>query len=131
MYLRFVVSDIDEDSLKELGVFQAVYTLRDRGELFPYEEKQHDAIDAWFNQNLKKPTRFTSSKPPFYRKKSKTISWFKDTARDHLDQVRRLVDILRNDDVVVRMLKTERVGYIVYEEDDYQIVGEPFGGERQ
>jgi hypothetical protein len=129
MYLRFVVSEIDEDSLKELGVFHAVGNLRRAGKLHPHEEEQHDLIREWFNDNLSKPTRFTASKPPFYRKKSKAISWFKDTANEHLDRVRVLVAILQDHGVSVRMIKVHRVGYVIYE-DKYQIVAEPFGGER-
>jgi len=129
MYLRFVVSEIDEDSLKGLGVFHAVGDLRRAGKLHPHEEEQHDLIREWFNENLNKPTRFTASKPPFYRKKSKAISWFKHTAHEHLDRVRVLVAILQEHGVSVRMIKTHRVGYVVYE-DKYQIVAEPFGGEQ-
>ncbi len=125
MYLRFVVADIDEDSEKELGVFLAVGYLRDDGKLYAYEEEQYDLIRQWFNENLEKPTRFTASKPPFYRKKNKAISWFKDSAGEHLSRVRSLVAILQSHGIQVRMLKTERVGYIVYE-DEYQVVAESF-----
>src|SRR5947207_366133 len=129
MYLRFVVPDIAEDSGRELGVFHAVKNLREEGKLCPHEEDEHDLIRAWFNENLEKPTRFTASKPPYYRKKSKAISWFKDTAREHLSRVRSLVVILQNHGVLVQTLTTGRVGYIVYE-DAFQIVAEPFAGER-
>ncbi|SRR6266478_39764 len=125
MYLRFVIGDIDEDSQVEVGVFHAVNNLREEGNLYPYEEEQHDLIRQWFNENLEKPTRFTVSKPPFYRKKNKAISWFKDSANEHLAQVRSLVAILQNHGVPVRMLTTEHIGYVVYE-DEYQIVAEPF-----
>jgi hypothetical protein len=127
MYLRFVVADIHPDSQREVGVFQAVGYLRDDGKLHPHEQQQHDVILKWFDENLKEPTRFTTSKAPFYRKKRKAISWFKDTAHEHLAQVRSLVAILENHEVSVRMLKAERVGYIVYE-DEIQIVAEPFAG---
>ena len=129
MYLRFVVAEIDEDSEKELGVFHAVWNLRTRGKLFQYEEDEHDLIREWFSANLQKPTRFTASKPPFYRKKSKAISWFKDSADEHLSRIRSLVAILQNHGIAVQMLRTDRVGYIVYE-DEYQIVAEPFAGEQ-
>jgi hypothetical protein len=125
VYVRFVVADIDKDSDKELGVFHAVRTLRDSGELYQHEEAQHDQIRQWFNDNLEKPTRFTASKPPFYRKQSKAISWFKDSAHEHIARVRDLVAILQQHGVSVRMLTTDRVGYVVYE-DQYQIVAEPF-----
>ena len=125
MYLRFVVADIDEDSERALGVFHAVWNLRDAGKLYPHDEEQHDSIRWWFDDNLEKPTRFTASKPPFYRKKSKAISWFKDSATEHLARVRELVAILETYGVPVRMLKARRVGYVVYE-DEHQVVAEPF-----
>jgi hypothetical protein len=125
MYLRFVVADIDEDSERALGVFHAVRYLRDAGKLYAYEEDQHDMVRWWFNENLEKPTRFTASKPPFYRKKNKAICWFKHTASEHLARVRELAAILDNHGVPVRTIKAKRVGYVVYE-DEYQIVAEPF-----
>jgi len=125
MYLRFVVADIDEDSERALGVFHAVRYLRDAGKLYAYEEDQHDMVRWWFNENLEKPTRFTASKPPFYRKQNKAISWFKHTASEHLARVRELAAILDDHGVPVRTLKAKRVGYVVYE-DEYQIVAEPF-----
>jgi len=129
MYLRFVVAELDEDSNMELGVFHAIRNLRDEGKLLDFEEEQHDLIREWFNEHLGKPTRFTASKPPFYRKKNKAISWFKDTAHEHLAQIRGLVAILKSHGVPVRAIKAKRVGYIVYE-DEFQIVAEPFSGEK-
>jgi hypothetical protein len=70
-----------------------------------------------------------SPKPPFYRKKSRAISWFKDTAHEHITRVRTLAEILKNHGVSVQMLKTDRVGYVVYE-DEFQIVAERFAGEQ-
>jgi hypothetical protein len=128
MYSRFVVSELDEDSNKELGVFHAIGHLRATGKLHSYEEIHHDQIRQWFNENLKRPTRFTASKGPFYRKQKKAISWFKDSAEEQLSRVRGLVAILRNQGVIVHMLKTDRVGYVVYE-DEYQIVAESFRGD--
>jgi hypothetical protein len=129
MYLRFVVPEIHEDSGRELGVFHAVAKLQKQGKLSQHEEDEHDSIRAWFNAHLERPTRFTASKPPFYRKQNKAISWFKESAREHLSRVRSLVAILENHDVPVRMVKSERVGYIVYE-DEFQIVAEPFSDTR-
>ena len=40
-------------------------------------------------------------------------------------RVRELVAILETNGVPVRMLKAQRVGYVVYE-DKYQVVAEPF-----
>jgi hypothetical protein len=55
----------------------------------------------------------------------RTLSWFKDTAFDHIAKIRELVAILENHGAYVRMLKAKRVGYVVYE-DEFQIVAEPF-----
>jgi hypothetical protein len=128
LYLRFVVDDVDGDSQKPLGVFQAIHNLRSKGILSDYECVQDDEIGRWFDSNLPKPTRFTSSKPPFHNKKSKAISWFKHTAEKHISQIRSLAAILQNHGVFVHMLKAERVGYVVYE-DEFQVVAEPFPGE--
>jgi hypothetical protein len=125
MYLRFVVAEIDQDSERALGVFHALWNLRDRGMLFSYERDQHDMVRRWFNSNLEAPTRFTAAKAPFYRKKSRALCWFKDTAVEHIAQIRELVAILENHEVYVRTLKTNRVGYVVYE-DEYQIAAQPF-----
>jgi hypothetical protein len=107
------------------SVFHAVWNLQDAGKLYPHDEEQHDSIRWWFDDNLETPTRFTASKPPFYRKKSKAISWFKDSATEHLARMRELVAILETHGVPVRMLKAYRVGYVVYE-DEHQLVAEPF-----
>jgi hypothetical protein len=127
-YLRFIVPEIHENSAKELGVFHAVLRLREEGKLHQHEEELHDVTRQWFNENLEKSTRFTASKPLFYRNPNKAISWFKDSATDHLAHIRDLVAILQNHGISVRMLKTDRVGYVVYE-DEYQIVAEPFADE--
>jgi hypothetical protein len=125
MYLRFVVAKKDQESAKELGILHAFSYLRGDGELYPYEEEQHDLIRRWFNEHLQTPTRFTASKAPFYRKPRRAICWFKDSAREHLDWAWWMVVILENHQIPVQMLKAERVGYVVYE-DEYQIVAEPF-----
>jgi len=128
LYLRFVVDDVDDDSQKPLGVFQAIHNLRSKGVLSDYECVQDDEIGRWFDKNLPKPTRFTASKPPYYRKQNKAISWFKHTAQEHISQIRSLAAILQNHGIFVHMLKTDRVGYAVYE-DEFQVVAEPFAGE--
>ena len=124
-YIRFVVPDIHRSSQKELGVFHAVLRLREEGKLDAHEEELHDSTRRWFNEHLERPTRFTASRPPHYRKPNKAISWFKDTATAHISRIRDLVAILENRGIAVQMLKTDRVGYVVYE-DEFQIVAEPF-----
>jgi hypothetical protein len=83
-------------------------------------KKRHDSIIQWFDEHLEKSTRFTASKPPYYRKKDAAISWFKDTCARTSRRVRELAFILEQHNVSVRMLKSNRVGYVVYE-DEFQL----------
>jgi len=125
MYLRFVVPKIDEDSERMVGVFHALWDLRCRGFLYPHEEEEHDCLRWWFSRYLEKPTRFTAAKRPYYGKKKRAICWFKDSAQSHIWQMWGMVAILEEHGVPVRMLREERVGYVVYE-DQYQVAAQPF-----
>ena len=125
MYIRFITGEIHDKSLYEVGVFQAAYRLRKHGNLPDYEETRLRELLDWFNINLKKPDRFTKSKPPFYRKENRAISWFKATSTEHIANLREIVSILNHHDVHTEMIQTERPGYIVYE-DAHQVVAEPF-----
>jgi hypothetical protein len=125
MYIRFITGEIDDASLKESGVLQAAYRLWRHGNLPEFEETRLRGLLDWFNSNLKKPSRFTTSKPPYYRKQNRAISWFKDSAIEHIANLRQIVSILDNHDIHTEMIQTERPGYIVYE-DAHQVVAEPF-----
>jgi hypothetical protein len=125
VFVRFAVGQIHDNSQRGLGVFQALYRLRDEGKLYPYEEEHLRKVSEWFNNHLERPKRFTTAKPPYYRKQSKAISWFKDTAHEHIARIREMVAILEDHGVSVKMIKAERVGYVVYE-DEHQVVAEPF-----
>ena len=125
MFLRFVTAELHDESHQELGIFHAAGKLRDSGSLSPSEETLLQEIRDWFNINLEKPNRFTSSKPPYYRKRQNGISWFKDSAGKHIGKMQEMVAMLKHHDVPVRMIKTKRPGYVVYE-DEFQIVAVPF-----
>ena|ERR1700690_1257648 len=125
MFLRFVTTDMHEESHQELGVFQAAFRLRDTDMLSDEEAMLFKEIREWFNENLDKPTRFTTAKPPYYRKRQNGISWFKASAREHIGKIQEMVALLKHHDIPVRMIKTARPGYIVYE-DDFQVVAVPF-----
>lgn len=81
------------------------------------------SIREWFNQNLDKPDRFSRTKGPFRQKKG--ISWFRDSAHEHIRRMREMVEILKRHGISVRQLVTDRPGSIIYE-DDFQICAEPF-----
>lgn len=125
MYIRFITGEIHEDSRFELGVFQAAYRLRRKGHLPNYEETRLTALLDWFSTHLEKPAKFTTSKPPYYRKQNRAICWLKDSATQHILQLREIVSILERHDIHTEMIQTDRPGYVVYE-DEFQIVAEPF-----
>jgi len=123
MYIRFVVSQLDGNSGKRMGLFHALGELRDAGKLYPHEQEQEKALKKWFGNHLKKPSSFSrSSKTHAHRK---AISWFKDSAKEHISKMREMVAILEAHGVHVEVIQTERPGYIVYE-DEFQITAEGF-----
>lgn len=123
MYIRFVVHLKDEDSGKRQGVFQTLVEVREAGLLYDYEVERVKEIHTWFNNNLDKPLAFTRSSKP--HASNKAISWYKDSANEHIAHMRELGAILEGHGIEVLMLQTERPGYIVYE-DEHQITAEPF-----
>jgi hypothetical protein len=52
MFMRFVITQIDEDSRQPQGVFTAAYSLLDSGELSSEEWNQLREVMIWFNKNL-------------------------------------------------------------------------------
>jgi hypothetical protein len=53
------------------------------------------------------------------------VCWFKASAAQHIARIHEIVCILEQNGVFVHVCRTDRPGYIVYE-DEFQIVAEPF-----
>lgn len=123
MYIRFVIHKLDEDSGKRQGLFQALANLESRGRLRPHEQEHFDEVYEWFRHNLKKPRSFSRSSKPHAKKVA--LSWFKDSATEHIAKMRGLVQVLQAHRVEVEVLTTDRPGYVVYE-DNFQVAAEPF-----
>lgn len=80
----------------------------------------------WMDDSLDCPTRFNRTKSKgHWNKHAKGISWFKPTAKEHINKMREIGVILSNYGHYSTEIKTRRPGYIVFE-DDFQIVAEPF-----
>lgn len=122
-FVRFVVHRNDPDSGRRQGLFQALGELDDRGELGPEEHATYTETRDWFRRHLRKPRSFTRSSKPHAKRVA--ISWFKDTAEQHIRRMRILVGIAEAHGVAVEMIRTERPGYVVYE-DRHQVTAEPF-----
>jgi hypothetical protein len=123
VYLRFVIHKNDDDSGRRQGLFQALADLNDEGGLLPHEQRQYEEINEWFRRHLRKPRRFTRSSKP--HAKNVAISWFKDTATKHITRMHELVQVLQAHGIRVEVMRTERPGYVVYE-DGFQVAAEPF-----
>ena len=123
MYIRFVVQTIDPQSQKRQGLFCALSRLYYAQKLWPYELSLYEDLWTWFDENLERPHSFSRSSKP--DAKEVALSWFKDDAREHIDKMRNLAELLRAHGLAAEMIRTDRPGYIVYE-DEYQIAAVPF-----
>lgn len=123
MYIRFVVNELDSDSHKRLGIFHAIRYLRDDGELTHQEEDKINKVMDWFADNLDKPSRLSKSSKNHTT--NKAITWFKHTANIHINKMWEIVSVLRSHGISVDVIKTEKPGYIVYE-DQHQVAAEAF-----
>ena len=123
MFIRFVIHKTDENSGRRQGLFQAMWDLEDSGALLQHEIDQYNSLYEWFRKNLNKPRSFTRSSKPHAKKVA--LSWFKDTATNHIARMYEVTQILRSHGIEVEVLCTERPGYIVYE-DRYQVAAQPF-----
>jgi hypothetical protein len=124
MLMRFV-SDIPdpENSHEPAGLFMVASWVRDRAEAGPSDLARLQSLRAWFNEHLERPRRFNRSRRPHRREKA--ISWFKDSALEHIQQAREMAAIVGTCGYVIREVRTRRPGYVVYE-DEFQVVAEPF-----
>ena len=123
MFLRFVVSDRHAASTQPMGIFQAAYRLRDRGKLDILDEIAHARIVGWFEGHLAIPTRFSRSRRA--QAHPKAICWFKSEAIEHIRRVRLLATMLERYTGMIRILRTKKPGYVVYE-DRHQLAAVPF-----
>ena len=118
-YIRFVIGRKDEDSHVEQGIFQAVALALERRYITGSEADELDELRWWFSENLEKPTSFGRNTL------RKGICWFKTGAIEHISRIWEMVRILERNGIYVKKIRTEKPGYVVYE-DEWQLVAEPF-----
>jgi hypothetical protein len=129
-YLRFVVASRDAHSGVAGGVIQRAYALGRAKEVAPDDRRSIETILAWFEKNLAAPTRFNRTRSKgYYRRRTKGIAWFRDTAHEHLSRMHDLKRILEAYGESVELIREDRIGYVVYE-DQVQVVAEPFSDTR-
>jgi hypothetical protein len=123
MFIRFVIDDLDCDSGKRQGLFQAAKTLRESGKLNAADDDRLEYIRDWFNENLEKPTRLAISSRA--HGKNQAISWFKDSAHLHISKMREFKEVLERYGIPVQTITARRLGYVLYE-DEFQLAAYPF-----
>ncbi len=126
MFIRFVHPIKIEDMDARQGFFCAAYDLRDTAALDKYTFDRIKALLVWFRENLEIPYRFnrTKSKGAFQRN-TKGLSWFKPEANEVLGKSYEMVALLKENGYQIDTLRSDRIGYIVYE-DACQVIAEPF-----
>jgi hypothetical protein len=123
MLIRFVIGHLDPDFGRRQGLFQAGDDLL-RSERMSREDAEHlQQLYDWFKANLAVPNRFSLSPRP--HAKAQALSWFRDSAAEHIRSMRAYQRILETYGLSVETLRTSRPGYVVYEDED-QVVAYPF-----
>jgi hypothetical protein len=120
-YVRFVVGDQRENPYLLTGIITIARELRDDGKLDHYASNLVTELFEWFNNNLPCPPFAANRKSGQWT--NDAVAWFKDDAKDAINQMWRLVAILKEHDVQVRFVQTTVPGKIVYS-DQYQVVAE-------
>jgi hypothetical protein len=126
MYVRFVIRERDPDSDQQTGLFSALYALERDEQLEPYQLDWFRALERWFNDHLPRPARLNWSTRPNAPRRA--ITWLKLSATEHVVRMRELAALLEHHDVCVDELRTDKPGYVVYE-DAFQVAAIPFSHE--
>ena len=118
-YLRFVTGQAHPKTGQRAGLFSAAYRLQESGALGAVEQAEIDELLAWFNDHLSRPARFGRARYPH------GISWIRADARVQVQRLYALAELLKRHDHVVEVIRTDKPGFIVYQ-DEVQAVAEPF-----
>ena len=126
-----MVSKRHQDSGFEAGVLSVAYQLlRDASDLGAEDRLSIQDALAWFEKHLTTPDRFNrSGSKGYYRRNARGIAWFRDSSTECIARMHRLKRVLDSNGYSVEIVREDRVGYIVYE-DDLQVVAEPFSDTR-
>ena len=126
MFIRFITGQIHKDSHVSTGLFCAVRDLLWSAGLPDYEFDALWELRGWFDVYLESPFDHLSLDERYDR----AICWFKATAYEYLERAWDLVAILERNDVYVWTIRSQKTGYVYYE-DEAQVFAEPFHDLRQ
>jgi hypothetical protein len=129
-FIRFVLAKRHPESGFHDGVFRVAYQLCDDTDVSDADRRSLRELIDWFEKKLATPDRFNRSRSKgYYRRATRGIAWLRDTATDCASKMHQLRSILETNGYQVRMIRANRVGFIVYE-DEHQVVAEPFADTR-
>lgn len=81
---------------------------------------------SWLERHVPIPDRFSkSTSKGYYRRRTRGLSWFRDTATDAIVTMHALAEAVRAEGHDVVEIREMRVGYVMHE-DAQQVVAEPF-----
>ena len=110
MYIRFIVQSDHKSRTKCTGVIGSYVKLRDSGELTTHDQGHGEGIMEKLNEEL--------LTPPFEQNNwGECVCWFKDSAKEIIQSIREIIQILADYDFRVEMLTEEKPGMIVYEDE--------------
>jgi hypothetical protein len=118
-YVRFVIGRKDDNSHVEQGIFQAAGTALKSQNITGAEASHLNELQTWFSENLERPAAFGRGRLRL------GVCWFKTASTKHISRIWEMVNVLERHGIYVKKIRTDRPGYIVYE-DEWQVVAEPF-----
>jgi hypothetical protein len=128
VYIRFITQFINERGQNKTGLFQAMGFIRDHSLTDDEDESKLKGLTSWFEENLDAPKWFAN--PVGRRHETKSLSWFKDTAKEHILKVNELIEILEKYDLIIERVTSKDLGHKVYE-DEFQVSAEPLKSHRK
>ena len=128
MYLRFITQHITETEETTRGFFQTLDYVENHYLTLKEDKEILAALHSWFRKNLDAPDWFKN--PTGRQHEYHSLSWFKDSAKEHIQKIYEIAVILEKYDLIVERVTTKRPGRIVYE-DEYQISAVPFSIDRK
>jgi hypothetical protein len=129
-FVRFILSERHPESGFEAGIFGAAYARRDDSGVSEEDRQELTECLEWFEKYVKVPDRFTTSRSKgYYRRTTRGIAWFRDSAAECIARMHRIREVLAKYGHQVNVVYESRLGYVVYE-DDFQVVAEPFSETR-
>jgi hypothetical protein len=117
MFIRFVIGTLDPRSGRRQSIFEAGRVLRLSGQCRPALERL-DELRDWFSNPRKSRSRYRRARIESPSQAGSRTGLSCTSAHARFSAVEAY-------DIRLEMLRTERPGYIVYE-DDHQVVAYPF-----